>query len=55
MIPLLGLLGPLMLAILLGKHTRKVRAGTYALVALIALCIVCVMLYDLFTMQRPAI
>jgi hypothetical protein len=54
MIPLLGILVPLMLTILLGKHSLRVHAGTYALVAFIALSIVCVMLYDLFTMPRPA-
>jgi hypothetical protein len=53
MIPLLGILGPLMLTIFLGKHSPKVHAGTYALVAFIALCIVCFLLYDLFRMPRP--
>jgi hypothetical protein len=55
MIALLGILGPLMLTILLGKHSPRVHAGTYALVAFIALCIVGFLLYDLFTLPRPAL
>ncbi len=55
MISLSGLIGTLLLALWLGKRTREPHLGTFLLIAILALLQVIIVLYDMFTMAKPAL
>jgi hypothetical protein len=45
----------LMVSIFLGKHTKRFRVGTYAMIILLAVIEVIIVLYEMYTMPMPKI
>jgi hypothetical protein len=50
---LIAIIGLLMLAIVIGKHTRQIGLRQYVITAFIALTLVCIVLYEMFTIPHP--
>jgi hypothetical protein len=55
MISFAGTIVLLMIAMMLGKHTPKVRLAAYGLLILIALAQVCIVLIDMLTKTIPTV
>jgi len=53
MLTLDGTIAMLLLAILIGKHTRRYTLFSYVLIILIALIEVGLVLFDMYTMPMP--
>ncbi len=53
MLSLGGLIGGYILAIIVGKHVKRVKISTYFTIALITLMQVAIVLYELYTKQIP--
>lgn len=50
---LIAIIGLLMLAIVIGKHTRQIGLREYVITAFVALALVCMVLYEMFTLPYP--
>lgn len=55
MLALGGMLGVMLIAIFIGKHTKEIHPSSYILIALLALLQIFLLLVKIYTMFEPSL